>query len=242
MKAQSQHADRIVSFISIGPTCVGAELLKAGGFRKCTYGFDWARSGYIHFKDFLSYSVDRFVDKHVVNPHIALVQKKPPTNENSMTGHIGTIEPLYGYPYFYNPHRDLEEPETIEYHRRCLTRLKEVTLNDSVHKYFVIADYRNKPNSIFINDENMALYQLKKLLIDSKVNNYTIIMVRISLLHEPDSPVTLYKETKDDAILVNIGIDCMLDAEEVRRYTYAVVSKAIFSELVLGSHIWRPNS
>ena len=35
-----------IAFISLGPTCVAAEILKAGGLRTCTFGFDWLRSSY----------------------------------------------------------------------------------------------------------------------------------------------------------------------------------------------------
>ena len=38
------------TYMSLGPTCVSAEILKAGGLRTCTYGFDWFRSDFIFWE------------------------------------------------------------------------------------------------------------------------------------------------------------------------------------------------
>ena len=35
----------VKAYISWGPTCVPAEILKASKLRACTFGFDWFRSG-----------------------------------------------------------------------------------------------------------------------------------------------------------------------------------------------------
>ena len=66
-------------FVSLGPTCLAAEILKAGDMRSCTYGFDWVRSGSFFVKEFLNIPTSLFIEKYVKQPCIPLKQNEDPT-------------------------------------------------------------------------------------------------------------------------------------------------------------------
>ena len=92
----------MISYLSLGPTCIAAAILKAGNLRRHTYIFDWFKSGSIHYEEFLELSAEEFTNKHIVNPHLALEQETGPNKENNNTGTLKAKQTVYGTSYMHN--------------------------------------------------------------------------------------------------------------------------------------------
>ena len=92
--------EKVTTFISLGPTCLGAEILKAGRLRDCTYGFDWVRSGgYFIFK-FFEMEHELFIDKYVVDPCVPLLQNENPALRADLTSIRNQLTQYMVFPTF----------------------------------------------------------------------------------------------------------------------------------------------
>jgi hypothetical protein len=148
------------SYISFGPSCLSAEILRACQLRKATFGFDWFRSGSYSHSLFLKYDVDQFVNHCVIRPSLPLRQDSCVSHTNSFTSGLARRNPLYGYDVLFNPHRDYI-PSTFAYFRRSFTRLnlRLACSHMSEPPVIILADYINKPHYNHIPDtEEAALF------------------------------------------------------------------------------------
>lgn len=145
------------AFVSFGPCCLGAELLKALDVRVCTYGFDWCRSGALEHKDFLRLGAEKFFEKHVKSPIVRLKQISSPYLSPTKTTELDQVKPLYGYQYTYNPHRDLNLNKDLDYLRRCFLRL-DTRISEGLKNPFVVllSDYTNKKGYIHFNNPQQS--------------------------------------------------------------------------------------
>jgi hypothetical protein len=135
-----------MDFVSFGPCCLGAELLKALELRSCSYGFDWCRSGSYEHKDFLRLGAKAFFHRNVVNPALRLRQSSSPHSSPTKTSEVVQIKPIYGYPYTYNPHRALNSKADLDYLARCFDRLDDRLWHAPAKPITIIlSDYTNKP-------------------------------------------------------------------------------------------------
>lgn len=236
---------RKTAFISLGPTCVPAEILKAGGLRTCTYGFDWFRSGGIYVKHFLETDIDTFLKFHVYNPSILLEQCNNPETIKNNTTELQRADPIYGYPYLYNPHRNLHSKATRDYFKRSFIRLKNAIQNESLKKEFILADYTNKLHASFLNSWERICEFLAKTICNAEVKNFSISIIRISLaMYDHDarerSHWKKYLTKKYNKEIMINGIKCRyfeysihsnLDLEEIRKHTYRLIAKQIFRSI-----------
>ncbi len=173
------------SFISLGPTCVPAEILKAAGLRHCTYGFDWFRSGDFFIESFFNMPCDLFLIQFVNQPAIVLNQNSNPRNQSNQTSELAPYQPKFGFNYLYNPHRDYSDNSTQEYFHRAFHRLSSELENYNSEKHFIIADYANKHGSVFLRDSKTDGSLLASVIESSTQYpflRFTLTVARIHLI------------------------------------------------------------
>ncbi|WP_115071185.1 DUF1796 family putative cysteine peptidase [Synechococcus sp. UW179B] len=226
------------SFVSLGPTCVPAEILKASGLRTCSFGFDWARSGSVHLQNFMSMELSSFLDCNVFRPCIELQQWLSPTDSSVNTGDVRPRTIKYGFQYYYNPHRDLRLKKTHEYLRRSFSRLGSVMTDKSCEKVFVLSDYINKQHCEFLDKKDISEFLEETL--DPVIGDYSIVIIRIRLINDisyRDMMVT--KDRKGDRIqLFTVELPQSSDEESVRSHTYRLIGKKVFGN-VSNDVLWR---
>ena len=230
------------AYVSLGPTCLPAEILKAGCLRTCTFGFDWFRSGEYFIRKFLSVpDPSEFVDRFVLEPHIPLAQISPPDASNSNTAAIGKAYSIYGFDYLYNPHRPLYENKTLSYFYRSFERLHRLIYDSTAVKHFFLADYKNKHNHSFLLDPVTIVSSLRTLFESSCIINFDITLLRLELkeyrmciVTQESLDVLLVNPSELDHEkycdrIVNISIDPILDDEvEYRLRLYKSLSRRLF--------------
>ena len=213
-------------FISIGPTCVPAEILKAGQLRKCSYGFDWARSGSHHLRDFLQLNHEVFMQKHIYTPSVPLTQPVDPSTSILNTVEPEAYSPLYGYPYYYNPHRNLYLEETHDYLDRCFFRTREVFENHNRKKILILADYINKAGAIFLNKTGLISEYLDDLFGSRKDIICLIIRMELTQSYAPE-PFCLIEDRRTNVSLMKFKFCAALDDPRLRHRIYKKIGKYI---------------
>lgn len=230
------------AFISLGPTCVPAEILKSSGLRSCTYGFDWFRSGGYFVEKLLATNLDDFLYYYVYNPSIQVRQPYSPSEVPLKTVELETINPVYGFPYLYNPHRSLYDNESKAYFARAFGRLKLILRNNNVYKDFLVADYVNKNGATFLTDDSHVLQFLKQLFCSYDITNFRVTLLRLRLSNHTNLPPTTksqmfslsenmhtnsLQDSPSTRSLICDFSSC-LDDENVRRLTYKLVGKVVY--------------
>lgn len=228
-----------MKFFSLGPTCLGAEILKAGGLRKCTYGFDWVRSGSFYIEKFFDDELSEFILKYVHNPCVPLVQNQDPTKRIDNTVNPEKIEQIFGFDYLYTPHRDYNNPETKKYLSRSFNRLKsDVQISDK--KVFLLCDYENKNGYTFFRDEKNIISNIYALIEHSRqyrVKDFKVIMLRITL--NAKNNLCAKQEEKrvinSDGLwigsLIKIVIPSSLDDEDIRHLYYSWIARRVLAQI-----------
>jgi len=238
-----------VTYISLGPTCLPSEILKATGLRRCTYGFDWFRSGYIHLSFLLENPLDQFLLQHVNSPNIPLEQICDPTILPSKTSEVRHMSNMYGFPYLYNPHRNLQLSSTRDYFYRCFYRLRTILFDDNIYKLFFLADYVNKPYSTYLHSPPEIFDALTELLRANGVQNFKITILRLLLDPLVDEshissythalPIDLLLDTHN-TYAATCRINPLNDHPLLRAITYKSIGRQIFSDhLDMSIIAWR---
>lgn len=241
------------SYISFGPTCVPAEILKAAGLRRCTFGFDWFRSGSFFIERFLSCPIDEFLVSYVYNPCIPLLQSVDPATVLLNTSELHHNQPCYGFPYLYNPHRSLQSQLTREYFRRSFVRLHQVLSDPRVFKIVFLADYINKPYGSLIQDPVQAIEHVDSQLSGAGIRNYSVVVLRIEIKQEFFVHNTLFDcnlisssltvgQTDDGHLnqLFFAKIGPCLDELENRDSMYRILAKQLFDASSRCTRLWSP--
>ena len=125
------------TFISLGPSCASAGILKWSNLRRFSYPLDWSRSGSWHLEDLFNLTPEEYYIKHISTPNIQLKPKSPPGPDNHFTSSLIVPEQIYGYNYFFNPHKT---PSALKsYSIRCLKRLSLALSRNDVYLNFLMA-------------------------------------------------------------------------------------------------------
>jgi hypothetical protein len=171
----------INKFISLGPFCLAAAILESANLRDGSYPLDWAQSGYTTIKELLDLSKETFYYRNIFTPSIHLCQDLQKGNLcTDMFPLVSSADTnLFGYPYFYNPHRKLGI-ESRDYFMRTLDRWEKAT-SSGVNTTFVLADYTNNAGNIFFDDARNKLKVLSESLSAKLACRHRIILVRLSL-------------------------------------------------------------
>lgn len=219
-----------------------AELLKASHLRTCSFGFDWFRSGSFFIEEFLKRPLTLFLETYVYNPCVPLRQNIPSGTDASLIHTIepSPIEPLYGYRYLYNPHRDLCDPETKHYFYRAFDRLKNVIVDDNILKRYVLADYTNKEFAIHLDktpaliDWFFSISQLYRLSGELYIIRIELTSSRVFSLNVKEACMPDIK-----VFICDVTYWADLDNEESRAYIYQKIGRSIFGS-VPSNTLWRP--
>ena len=209
-----------MDFVSFGPCCLGAELLRALELRECSYGFDWSRSGSMEHRDFLRLGAVDFFDKHVKNPIIRMRQISSPHSTETKTAEIEPVRPIYGYPYTYNPHRSLSNKSDLNYLARCYTRLEEkLNCKNKRPLTIILSDYTNKKGyTHFPNPTMSAQYLLSAFLLYRSISP-RIRIIRYTVSENiTENTVDIQKMEAGD--LVSVKIPSQIDNDKNSRRQY----------------------
>ena len=153
------------------------------------------------------------------------------------------MQPLYGYQYLFNPHRDIRETSTRQYHKRAFERLNKVVHSDRLRKTFIVADYANKQHATFISDPILTARFIQTQLQSYDVCNYSVEVVRFWLNDNEDrhgflkvSKISLTESCR----LNNVSISRLLDEQGLRGMMYRVTASMIFGSRSVHTRIWAP--
>ena len=231
-------------FISLGPSCIPAEILKTTGLRSCTYGFDWFRSGGYFVQKYLELPTEEFLSRYVYQPCVPMIQPIRPTAEVDSTVEAISINPIYGFNYLYNPHRDYLKDSTKEYFKRAFYRLKKTLENKQIQKNFILADYINKEGYTFLNKYETIIQFLSDVILKSNLKSIEeseIFILRIQLAEEDDRQLqikkSVYEPTEKNlsikANIFEISYPNYLDDIDIRNLTYRIIGNRIFKEEII---------
>ena len=195
------------TFISFGPNCLAADILKQSKLRRATYGFDWCRSGSWHHREFLLSPIDEFMSAYVYRPSVSLWQPMNPRLQTNKTVELKARRLIYGYQTLYNPHRHLYNKENRDYFKRCFTRLKNALTDEKSERVILMADYDNKPGNSIIKDKRKALSYINNLLKLKSVK-HRLIFINIIL--------------KEDTQTINKGKIMLMSGEEAKELTLEI--------------------
>ena len=150
-----QQCNRV--YVSLGPACFTASVLKYAKFRRFSLPFDWARSGSGQWEDSFELSPEEFYIKNIATPNHRMVQVGDPEMDQDKMSELRYEIPKYGYPYFFNPHIKIGHDK--RYMLRCLERLKLIYAAKDTLIIFVLSKHKNKP-------EEEGYFMIGKQLIE----------------------------------------------------------------------------
>jgi len=168
------------AFIPMGPACLAAGILKAGNLRCCSYPLDWGQSGSTILEDLFILKPNDCYYRHFHQPNRSYYQPgigKKNTCE-SPYHNLGELIPIYGFPYFYNPHKPLGQSR--EYFIRCLQRFQKVVFDDSIIKVFLYAERLDTPAERYFPDDGSHLEFIDGVLRSYVCGDWQCILVSIA--------------------------------------------------------------
>ncbi len=235
-------------FISLGPWCHTAGIIKSTHFKTCSYPFDWSQTGSSHHRDIFLLPPESFYYRHIHSParHFVYQATSSPNVHGHTNGCLVIDTPCYGYEFFYNPHRmpGLEKA----YFLRCICRFREVCQNESVTKIFIIADYTNKVHHDFLADYLAISEYISSVFASNVFGPWCLVIHRTTIV--PDSTLLtsrvdtcnskhiavseLLPKSMHDQEALNDGEGFLVDI--VNRHRRKVLS-SIARSIVLGQHM-----
>lgn len=177
---QKQHVRlSTASFISLGPACFTAGVLKHGGLRNCSFPLDWARSGGHLLPDLLTLGAEHFYYKYIHQPSIHYDLSELPSTKNNFTAGLKQVETKYGFPYFYNPHRIPGSGK--DYFLRCLNRFHDAITNLTVITHFLIIDQPSNIGEKYFDEPLVCLRYIDETLRRhlSPSKQFTVSLARV---------------------------------------------------------------
>lgn len=164
--------------ISLGPMCRTAQILQAANLRSCSYPLDWAQSGDATIEELFMLPSEAFYYRNIYTPSIHLNQESIPNFQNNFNASLEQRKPVFGYPYFYNPHRPLGLISK-SYFIRSLTRFWEACGTEANKIVFVLSDYVNDFGLELIPNHQDAVNKLNKIIYPNIKAAYTIVFCKI---------------------------------------------------------------
>ena len=210
-------------YISFGPSCLAAEILKACNMRFCTLGFDWFRSGSYHHSMFFRQKLNNFLKYQVYNLSAPLRQIIDPNKTPSKTSEIKRIEQLYGYDVLYNPHRKYDH-QSFQYFKRAFQRLDH-RLNSNSKEFsqptLLMADYINKQHYIYFENTEKAAAYLRYNCLLKYGYMPSVRIVRFKLVDEKGFiELDVEQKESDEHIEYTVPISHEVDKDTVTRRVF----------------------
>ena len=227
--AQSLGSFEKQRYISFGPSCLSAEILKACNLRFCSFGFDWFRSGSYHHSLFFKLPLKDFLKFHVYNLSLPLRQTTNPEKLSNKTSEYKEVNQIYGYNVLYNPHRYYNK-ESFEYYERAFRRLTlrlDISTRILERPTLVMADYINKDHYVYFYDTDKAAAYLRYHCL--KRFNYLpyVKIIRFEIVEDRDfygkSVVSITKEHHTE---YTVPLSHTIDKDtKIRRLFYKSLSQ-----------------
>jgi len=240
---------RKVEFISLGPWCHTAGILRSCDLRNCSYPFDWCQSGFIQHSEVLKLNPREFYYRHMHNPtmHFEYHELTEPDTIGHTLGKLERVMPRYGFEFFYNPHR--KHGQEIAYFLRCLRRLREVCSDSSVSKVFVLADYIDKPGNTFLSHSHEVAHLVEDNILNNALGKAYCLIFRTKIVDNNIGNYTYHRIT-DKVLEIRENLPSsieysMLDDETglFEKFVIASRKKAINIALsLLNAHFNRSSS
>lgn len=158
----------------MGPACMSAGILDVGRFRKCSYPLDWGQSGSSILEPLFTYPSDQLYYEFFHSPKIRLSTLR---NEQTNSFYAKEEKPLYGFPYFLNPHRP--QGLSMDYHLRCINRFKSVVSNPLIRKEFLFSDRLDNPGETYFHNITEAVTYIRHIINQHVLGTYNITVCRI---------------------------------------------------------------
>lgn len=186
-------------FISLGPTCISASLIKGMGLKLESYPLDWAQSGSEIAKELFRLDETAFFWRHIHKPTQLLEQvidNRILKKDELPTHGIKPIKSLFGYSWFYNPHSEINEHDN-SYYRRCLTRFKQLIGNHTQDVCCIISDQPDLASYDYLNISSDQLIDFY-----NEINQYCECRLKIAVVRIKKTDST-YAKVLDKSILNN---------------------------------------
>jgi hypothetical protein len=224
-------------FISLGPWCHTAGILQSTGLRSCSFPFDWCQSGSIQHKDILQLSPEAFYYRHIHSPaqFFDYYHLSEPDHNGHTLGRMDSIKPIYGYTFFYNPHR----PPGLErdYFLRCLQRFHDICHDSSVKKIFLLADYIDKPGNEFLHDvEQIHEYVHSHISVHCQ-GEVSVVIYRTKVVHSCIVDFYVNKTSSNlyhvlELMPISIEDNALLDNSDILKCVQTRLRTQILNSLV----------
>ena len=182
-----------LEFISLGPNCHTASILKQLKYKTCSFPFDWMLS---NINIVTSCIENDFNDFNNRNNYIQ-------TNYNIISLKQTTVKYLDNTFVHKNP---IKNKDDFDYYLRCVERFKNLKTNNKVN-IFVHTCYENMCLTLEFKSDIILLMNV----LNQKYNNYYLLIlnyVKVQNIDEPNS----YNYIIDDK-LITINIYLMYDSE-----------------------------
>ena len=215
-------------FISFGPSCIAAEILKACNMREKTYGFDWFRSGNIHHRLFFKLENESFVSNIVMRPSIYFKQEGRLADTKNRTIELKQHKIIYGYDILYSPHREYNK-EAENYFRRAFNRIDmRMKCNEKISEpILLMADYMNKKYYTYFK----CPFKSAKYLMYNALLKYgympKVVVIRFVIVGEDTwAKANIEIEESNNIKVYKIPISDRVDeCEKQRRIFYSSISE-----------------
>ena len=194
-----------ISFISLGPNCHTAGVLKELNYKNCSYPFDWILSNL----EIVIYNISNdFIDFMDRNNYIY-------TSNNKITLKNTNIKYLENMFVHKNP---IINKEDFDYYLRCISRFKNLKSTDD-YKLFVYTSYSNQYlNNNFKNNISLLKNTLNNWT-DKKFYILIINYIKVNNINEQH----IYNYIIEDQIII-LNINIMYDLQ-----IFYSIDKAIYS-------------
>lgn len=192
-------------FISLGPTCTTAWIIKENKKKKASYPFDWILSNPDMIQDILKDNFDKFIDKkyYTFTPY-----------EITLSADVYGHE-LYGHSIFVhrNP-KDIEED--YSYTLRTVDRFKNLCKNKKYYFFYTLKNYKDSchipswEDNIWKGDKSDYKIVISKMLSAYNYimvpNKYLIFINYINSSEKKTFEIMFYNNNKN-VLLVNIFLN-----------------------------------
>lgn len=220
-------------YISFGPSCLSAEVLKACSLRYCTFGFDWFRSGSYHHLKFFNLELGEFLRNYVYSISFPLRQESDPSQLSNKTSEYKELKQIYGYNVLYNPHRNYCK-ETYSYFERSFMRLRyrlEGKFEGFEAPTLVMTDYLNKKHYRYFDDSDMAAAYLRYNCLMGFNYMPNVKILRFNLVEDKDfNSESVEAKLREHHMEYIVPVSHTIDSDtEMRRLFYKSLC-SIFTE------------
>jgi len=176
----------VMKTISLGPTCISASIIQAMGLKTESYPLDWAQSGSEVVKELFMLDPIAFYWRHIFRPTLILHQQLDTRRLDPGELPTHSLIPskvLYGYPWFYNPHADVNSHDR-DYYLRCLRRFKLLVSDSTADVCCLLSDQPDIKSYDYLSIPSDAIKDFYSHIVRYVACNLKLVLLRI---HKADT-------------------------------------------------------